>query len=77
MKKLPAKSMTVVLPFLLSFIMSGVISFIATLKAFGFSDGLVLHWMQAWGLSWMVAFPVVLFVLPLVRRIASLIVEKP
>ena len=77
MKKLPAKSMPIVLPFLLSIIMSGVISFVATLKAFGFVDGLFMYWLQAWGPSWMVSFPVVLFVLPLVRRIASLIVEKP
>jgi Protein of unknown function (DUF2798) len=77
MNKLPAKSMVVVMPFLLSIIMSCVISFISTVKTLGFSEGLVNHWLQAWGISWLVAFPVVFFVLPLVRKIAALIVEKP
>ena len=77
MKKLPAKSMVVVMPFLLSMIMSCLVSFIATLRAVGFSDRLFGKWLQSWGLSWLVAFPVVLLVLPLVRRISTLIVEKP
>ena len=76
MKKLPAKYMAIVMPFLLSVIMSCVVSFIATLKAFGFSDVLIAHWIQAWGLSWLVAFPVVLLVLPLVRKLSAMIVEK-
>jgi len=31
--------------------------------------------MSAWGLSWLVAFPVLLAVMPVVRRIVGLIVE--
>ena len=76
MKKLPAKYMGVVMPFLLSAIMSSVVSFIATVKVMGFSSVLLGHWLQNWGLSWIVAFPVVFVVLPLVRKIAGMIVEK-
>ena len=76
MKKLPAKYMSVVMPFFLSAIMSCVVSFIATVKAMGIDSNLFGHWLQAWGLSWLVAFPVVLVVLPLVRKIAGMIVEK-
>ncbi len=57
--------------------MSSIVSFIATLKAMGFREGLVLKWLQAWGLSWAVAFPVLFLVLPLVRRIVALVVEPP
>lgn len=64
------------MPFLLSAIMSCVVSFIATVKVMGLDSGLLGHWLQAWGLSWLVAFPVVLVVLPLVRKIAGMIVEK-
>jgi hypothetical protein len=31
--------------------------------------------MQAWGLSWLIAFPVLLLILPLVRRIVAALVE--
>ena len=37
--------------------------------------GFVATWMSAWGLSWLVAFPVLLAVMPVVRRIVGLIVE--
>ena len=40
-------------------------------------DGLFRIWMGAWLLSWMVAFPALLLVQPLVRRIMGWIVEKP
>jgi hypothetical protein len=31
----------------------------------------------AWGLSWMVAFPTLLLILPMVRRLTALLVELP
>jgi hypothetical protein len=34
-------------------------------------------WPTAWALSWLVAFPTLLMVLPLVRRIVALVVESP
>jgi Protein of unknown function (DUF2798) len=77
MAKLPAKYNVVAFPFALSVIMSCVVSLISTLKAFGFSEFQIGNWMQAWGLSWLVAFPTVLLVLPVVRRIVGLVVEKP
>ena len=64
------------MPFLLSAIMSSIVSFIATVKVMGLSNDLLGHWLQSWGLSWIVAFPVVFVVLPLVRKIAGMIVEK-
>lgn len=32
-------------------------------------------WMGAWGVSWLVAFPALLLLLPVVRRIVALVVE--
>ncbi len=77
MKKLPPAAMHVVMPFLLSVLMSAIVSFVATLKAIGITPDLMLSWLKAWGVSWVVAFPTVLVVLPLVRRLAGLIVESP
>jgi hypothetical protein len=75
MKKLPKRYMGVVLPFFLSLLMSCIISFVSTLRGVGW-DGITLPgWLGAWSLSWIVAFPVVLIVLPLVRRLSALLVE--
>ncbi len=76
MRKLPAKYMSIVMPLFLSIMMSAIVSFIATLKAIGFDNGLFMQWLQAWGISWLVAFPVLLVVLPLVRKLAGMVVEK-
>lgn len=77
MKKLPPKAMHFVMPLLLSLFMSSIISFVATLKAMGLAPDLFTSWLKAWGISWLIAFPAVLIVLPIVRRIAGLIVESP
>ncbi len=77
MKKLPARYLKVALPFVLSGLMSCLISGVATLKGFGFVPGFVKLWMSAWAVSWPVAFPAAVFALPLARRIAALFVEVP
>ena len=77
MQKLPAKYATIVMPLVLSIMMSGIISFVATVKAIGLPPDLFRMWLQAWGVSWLIAFPAVMVVLPLVRRIVGLLVEPP
>lgn len=41
----------------------------------GWSKGVVAVWLGAWGLSWIVAFPTLLMVLPLVRKATAALVE--
>jgi hypothetical protein len=77
MKKLPPRTMAIVIPLILSIFMSAIVSFIATLKAIGFVPDLLMSWLKAWGLSWVVAFPTLLVVLPVVRWLAGLLVETP
>jgi hypothetical protein len=77
LKKLPSRFGSLVTPLVLSLLMTCVVSLIATLRALGFSERLFGAWLDAWGLSWLVAFPVLLFVLPLVRRVVVLFVESP
>lgn len=76
-RKLPARTLPVVMPLLLSLKMTFVVSGISTLKSLGLVDGFLAKWMAAWGLSWLVAFPVLLVMMPLVRRLVGLIVETP
>ncbi len=77
MRKFPARYAGILMPLILSIVMSCIVSFIATLRAHGLSDFGLVGWLQAWGLSWLVAFPTLFLVLPFVRRIVGMIVEKP
>ena len=76
-RKLPARYAAIVMPLALSIIMTFVVSAISTLKSLGPTPAFLATWPSAWLLSWLVAFPTVLVVLPLVRRIVGLLVEPP
>ena len=73
--KLPARFAPIVMPFLLSLLMTCLVSFIATLRSVGVTHDLVRLWPGTWALSWFVAFPVTLLVLPVVRRLTSILVD--
>ncbi|WP_032113151.1 DUF2798 domain-containing protein [Candidatus Paracaedibacter symbiosus] len=74
-KKIPARYLGIVMPFILSFFISGIISAILTIKNGGFQSGVFFIWLSSWGLAWSIAFPSVLIMLPIVRRFVGLIVE--
>jgi len=76
-RRLPPHYAPVVLPFILSVLMTFVVSAISTLKSLGPTPAFLGTWPTAWALSWLVAFPTLLVVLPLVRRIVALVVEPP
>lgn len=62
--------------FVLSALMSLIVSGIATLKNAGLADGFATLWVSAWLLSWLIAFPTVLVVAPLARRFVGLLVKS-
>ncbi len=74
--KLPQRALIFLVPFFLSLVMSGIVSFISTGKALGFSWLLVSPWLSSWGISWAIAFPTVLFVLPFARKLSLLLVRS-
>jgi hypothetical protein len=73
--RLPSRYGALVMPVVLSILMSLVVSGVSTLKSLGIGPAFVATWPMAWFLSWLVAFPTLLLVLPLVRRIVGLVVE--
>lgn len=73
---LPKKYEHIAFGFMLSGMMSFLVSGFATLIAIGLSTEFPLHWLKAWLPSWMLAFPVVLVVAPFVRRLLSRIVIR-
>lgn len=75
--KLPARYAAIVLPLVLSLLMTFVISGVSTLMSLGPTRAFVVTWPAAWALSWVVAFPTLVVLLPLVRRLVALVVEPP
>ncbi|CAG0975460.1 hypothetical protein RHIZO_01453 [Rhizobiaceae bacterium] len=72
-----ARFAPVLFGFILSALMSLIVSGIATLRNAGLVDGFLDLWLGAWLPSWLVAFPVVLVVAPVARRIVGLAVRAP
>jgi hypothetical protein len=73
--RLPPRYAAFVMPLVLSILMSLIVSGVSTLKSLGIGAAFLSTWPVAWFLSWLVAFPTLLVVLPLVRRIVGLMVE--
>ncbi|MBP6120812.1 MULTISPECIES: DUF2798 domain-containing protein [Providencia] len=74
--KFPARAMIFLVPFFLSLVMSGIVALISTIRALGFTSDVLTPWLSSWGLSWMIAFPTVLFVLPIARRVSLMLVKS-
>lgn len=73
-RKLPARYGAFVTPLILSGLMTLIVSGISTLRVLGPTPAILQGWPGAWGLSWLVAFPVLLLALPVTRRLAPMVV---
>ena len=71
---IPQRFEFLVFGFLLSGFMSCLVTLIASVLTVGLEPGLFGIWMENWFSSWLVAFPAVLVVAPLVRRIVHRLV---
>lgn len=76
-RRLPSRYAGIVMPLILSILMSGIVSCVATLTSLGMTPDFVGLWLNAWLASWLIAFPTLLIVLPIVRRLVALVVEPP
>ena len=63
------KYQNIVFGFFMSLFMSCLMSLVITLINLGFVDNLVMIWIHAWFSAFVVAFPTVLTVIPVVRRV--------
>ena len=67
--KIPARYGNLLFGGLLSFIMVSIISAVVLLSTQGFSPDFLSDWLKGFATTWPIAFPTVLVVAPLVRRI--------
>lgn len=64
------------MPLLLSILMTFIVSFVSTLKSLGVDAFTLIGWLSAWGLSWLIAFPALLLVLPIVKKLTAYLVHS-
>jgi hypothetical protein len=74
---IPARFAPVLFGFILSGLMSAIISGIATYRVLEADAAFFGPWLSSWLFSWMVAFPTVLVVAPFARRLVARLVIKP
>lgn len=74
---MPPRFAPILFGFILSAFMSLLVSGIATFRNAGPVDGFFLLWAGAWLPSWLFAFPVVLVLAPIARRLVGLLVRAP
>ena len=73
---IPARFAPLVFSFLLSILMSCLVSGVAVLNTAGLGDGFSNLWMTAWFKSWVIAFPSLLIIAPLVRQFVDSLLIK-
>lgn len=50
------------------FVMTMIVSLVSISVNFGFSDDFIYRWFKAWGLAFIVATPVVMVIVPLIKK---------
>lgn len=72
---IPPRYSPILFGLILSGLMSSMVSGVATLRILGVSEGFFSAWFSAWSFSWAVAFPAVLIVGPITRRMVARMVR--
>jgi hypothetical protein len=74
-RMIPARYAPLLFGLILSGLMSCMVSGIATFRALGLENGFFGSWMSSWSYSWAVAFPAVLIVAPITRRLVAKLIR--
>ena len=72
---IPARITPLLFGLVPSCLMSLLVSGVATFRNVGLVETFFGHWVRAWLPSWLIAFPVVLVVAPVARRIVNSLVR--
>ena len=77
MLKIHVKHISWLMPLFLSGLMSGSLSCFNLFMNRGLMQGFVEKWLATWAMSWLVAYPLILIFIPLVKRLLMLIIHVP
>jgi len=68
---IPRKFQSIVFAFFMGLLMSCLMSFVVTTFNVGMVENLITIWLEAWGVAFSVAFPTIIVVAPIVRRLSE------
>ena len=66
----------IVFSFFMALLMSGIMSFVISVFNVGMVTNIITIWLQAWGFAFIVAFPTIITVSPVVRKLVSLVLHE-
>lgn len=72
---IPVKYTPYVFSFFMALLMSCLMSLVISIYNVGLVDDIVSIWLKAWVFSFFVAFPAVIIVSPVVRKLVNLVVD--
>ena len=73
---IPNKYHRVVFSFFMALLMSGIMSFVISVFNVGLVSNIVTIWLKAWSFAFLVAFPTIIIVSPIVHRLVELVLHK-
>jgi hypothetical protein len=60
----------------MALLMSGIMSFVISVFNVGMVTNIVTLWLQAWSFAFIVAFPTIILVSPVVNKLVSLVLHE-
>lgn len=73
---IPKKHEMILFAFLMSLFMSGFMSLIITYINLGFVDSFIIIWLEAYWKAFLIAFPTIIIVVPLVKKAVGKLLVK-
>jgi len=66
----------IVFSFFMALLMSGIMSFVISVFNIGMVTNIITLWLQAWSFAFIVAFPTIMLVSPVVHKLVSLVLHE-
>jgi len=74
-KKLPYRYYKYALPLGTSFFMTFLVTGVATWRVLGWDRTMFKMWFSSWMIAWVIAAPTMFFMMPVVRRVLSRVID--
>ena len=69
------KYQDLVFAFFMSFVMSCFMSLVISILNVGFVNNILYLWLKAWGFAFVIAFPTIILVSPVIRKLVSVVIK--
>jgi hypothetical protein len=66
----------IVFSFFMALLMSGIMSFVISVFNVGMVTNIITIWLQAWSFAFIIAFPTIIIVSPVVHKLVALVLHE-